>query len=124
MAKRFVPNLSQIKVLITVYELNEKDIYPLQEGVNNILLGIEKEYDDISTYSTLTSYSGKKISRLSLLLIRYGYLKKRYHEETDKMYLMVTEYGRAQAIKYLSRHKNPFKKHTKKKKNLFVEIKK
>ena len=120
MLKKFSPNLSQYKILVTIYELNSKNIFPLPEGVFHILNGDEKEFDTISTFSTLCTYTSKKISRLLLLLYRYGYVKKFYDENTDKLYLELSEFGYVQTKKFISKHPTPFKKHNKKKPCYFL----
>lgn len=124
MKNNFTPNLSQIKILLTVYELNQMNVYPVSEGILKILNGEEQEYEMISTYSTLTSYSQKKISRLLLLLFRYGYFRKIYDSHSDMMFISMTEYGNAFCAKYLNKHKKPFKKNKKREQLLYIKLQK
>lgn len=124
METRFKPITPHYKILITVYELNERDIYPLPKGVYRILMGKETEYSDLHSFGSITSYPQKKISRFILMLVRYGYLKKIYDEKSDKMYLTTTEFGEATAVKYLTKHQNPFHKHKKEKEVLFIKMEK
>lgn len=117
---------SHIKILKTISLLNSKHLYPLPEGVGNILKGkvdLEtNQYQDLLTYSTLLSFSSKKICRYILMLQRYGYLDKIYDKKTDNLYLRTTEKGEAILFDYLKKHKNIFKKKSGVNKTLIVKI--
>ena len=119
---------NDLKIIETISLLNEKDIYPLSEGVYKILIGDESEeiapYRDLATYKTLVSYNSKKVSRLIIMLIRYRYLERIYDEATNELYLKVAPKGETELIKYHKKHKYKFIKKQVKSKPLFVEIKK
>ena len=116
------------KIIETISLLNEKDIYPLPEGVYKILKGDEGEeidpYRDLPTYKTLVSYTSKKISRLIVMLIRYRFLERIYDEASNELYLKVAPKGETELIKYHKKHKYKFTKKQVKTKPLFVTIKK
>ena len=119
---------NDLKIIETISLLNEKDIYPLPEGVYKILKGDESEeidpYRNLSTYKTLVSYNSKKVSRLIVMLIRYKYLERIYDEATNELYLKVAPKGEAELIKYRKKHKYKFTKKQVKSKPLFATIKK
>lgn len=123
----YIPSTSDIKILETVDYLNKKNLYPLSMGVYKILIGsVEPEfiiYQDIPTYSTLTSFSSKHISRLIMMLLRYGYLSRIYDKNTDELYLQLTEKGDLFLFDYHRKHKYSFKKKDISEKPLIVEIK-
>ena len=104
---------SDMKILLTVYELNVKHFYPLPEGVYKILAGVDddeaKEYTFVSTYKTLISYGSKKISRLIVMLLRYNYLEKIYDKDSDGLYLKVSDKGLRAILDYQKKHKYKFK---------------
>ncbi len=128
MATSFKPKITHYKIMITIQEINEKGYYPLVKGVLNILKGeVDDEtisFNDVSTYRSLISYPSKKLSRYILMLLRYGYLKKIYDENTDNLYLAITEYGEAQLLRFKKKHKTPFKKKEVIKKPNFIKIEK
>ena len=123
----YIPSTSDIKILETVQSLNKDNLYPLPLGVYKILAGsVEKEfikYKDLPTYSTLMSFSSKHISRLIMMLLRYGYLAKIYDPNSDEMYLKLTEKGDIFLFEYHKKHKYSFVKKKDSKKPLIVEIK-
>ena len=104
---------SDIKILLTVYELNVKHYYPLPEGVFKILTGLDdeemKDFTFVSTYKTLISYGSKKISRFIVMLLRYNYLEKIYHQESDNLYLKISDKGLRAILDYQKKHKYKFK---------------
>lgn len=123
----YIPSTSDIKILETVEALNKKKLYPLPLGVYKILIGsVEPDfiiYSDLPTYSTLTSFSSKHISRMIMMLLRYGYLSRIYDKNTDELYLSLTEKGDLFLFDYHKKHKYSFKKKSDNKKPLIVEIK-
>jgi len=125
--KEYIPTTSDIKILETVLYLNEKNLYPLAQGVFKILSASgEPEYviyRDIPTYGTLLSYPSKHISRLVMMLLRYGYLERKYDETTDELYLKISPKGEAFLLSYHKKHKYSFKRKNGEKKPLIVEIK-
>ena len=116
---------SDLKILETVYLLNEKGIYPLTEGVYLILVGDDspqiKEYSDLATYKTLVSYPSKKLSRLVMMLLRYHYLERIYDEASDELYLKVAEKGLVELVDYHKKHKYKFVQKKVKDKQLFLK---
>ena len=117
---------NDLKIIETVNLLNERNIYPLAEGVYKILKGDEGEdidpYRDLATYKTLVSYNSKKISRLIVMLIRYKYLERIYDKKTNELYLKVAPKGNVELVKYHKKHKYKFTKKKVKQKPLFVTI--
>lgn len=125
--KIYVPSTSEVKILDTVYFLNKQNLYPLPLGVYKILIGsVEPEfviYQELPTYSTLTSFSSKHISRLIMMLLRYGYLARIYDEKSDELYLKLTDRGDLFLFEYHKKHKYKFVKRSESKKPLIIEIK-
>ena len=126
--KVYIPTTTEIKILDTVKLLNDGGEYPLPLGVFNILAGSPDEefekYQDLPTYKTLTSYTSKHISRLIMMLLRNGYLRKIYDEKTNELYLEVTEKGDLFLFDYHKKHKYKFVKKVHSKKPLIFKIEK
>ena len=119
---------NDLKILETISLLNKEDKYPLAECVYLILTGDEsedvQEFKDLPTFKTLVSYSSKKVSRLIIMLIRYGYLERIYDEASDKLYLKVSLKGDMELLKYHKKHKYSYKRKQVKHKQLYAVIKK
>lgn len=111
-------NATHYKILVTLEELNKRNKYPSQKGVNYILKGIDNEdtlgLNDISTFATLISLSNKRISFLILSLFRHGLIKNVYCEKYDQCYLAITSKGERYIKEYESNHKINLKKKFKK----------
>ena len=112
-------NITYIKVLDTINELNQNDCYPLNQGIYKILTGKDdeetKEFNYIKTYGTLVSTSSKKVCNLTLMLFRYGYIEKFYHYPTKQMYFKITQKGISELELYNKKSK---RKYTKTEQNL------
>ena len=112
-------NITYIKVLDTINELNRNDCYPLNQGIYKILTGKDdeetKEFNYIKTYGTLVSTSRKKVCNLTLMLFRYGYIEKFYHYPTKQMYFKITQKGISELEFYNKKSK---RKYTKTEQNL------
>ena len=112
-------NITYIKVLDTINELNQNDCYPLNQGIYKILTGKDdeetKEFNHIKTYGTLVSTSSKKVCNLTLMLFRYGYIEKFYHYPTKQMYFKITQKGISELEIYNKKSK---RKYTKTEQNL------
>ena len=121
--KDFKLNITYIKVLVTIKELNDDNLYPLNEGIYKILVGMEDEeansYRYISTFGTLSSFTSKKVCRYTMMLFRYGYLGKIFDPQTKKLYFRLTDKGLEEADAFLKKHKKGFHR---KKKNLSLSI--
>lgn len=119
---------NDLKILETISLLNKEDKYPLAECVYLILTGDEsedvQEFNNFPTFKTLVSYPSKKVSRLIIMLIRYGYLERIYDEASDKLYLKVSVKGDMELLKYHKKHKYSYKKKQVKHKQLYAVIKK
>lgn len=119
---------NDLKILETISLLNKEDKYPLAECVYLILTGDEsedvQEFSNLPTFKTLVSYPSKKVSRLIIMLIRYGYLERIYDEASDKLYLKVSIKGDMELFKYHKKHKYSYKRKQVKHKQLYVVIKK
>lgn len=107
-------NLSQYKVLISVYELNLKELYPTHRGVYNILTGAEDNetilYTNLRTYGSLISIQKRRASAIINSLIKSNLLEEVFDRETDELYLKVTSEGEYKASFYLHKHKDRIKK--------------
>lgn len=90
-------NATYIKVLDTIFELNQNDCYPINQGIYKILSGKDdeetKQFTYIKTYGTLVSTSSKKICNYTLMLFRYGYIEKFFHYPTEQLYFKITQKG-------------------------------
>lgn len=109
-------NIKAIKILETVYLLNEKSYYPNIAGVHKILNGvIDKEtikFKELTTFSTSISLKGRQLASQVHQLIRYGYLSYRHNKDDDKMYLRITYKGESNLSDYKKHHKVNFLKKT------------
>ena len=107
-------NITYIKVLDTIYELNQNDCYPLNQGIFKILTGKDdeetKEFKYIKNYRTLISTSSKKVCNLTLMLFRYGYIEKFYHYPTKQMYFKITQKGISELESYRKSNKRKYSK--------------
>ncbi len=123
----YILDTTDYKILETISELNQRDYYPLPEGVYKILIGSEdedmREFNEISTYKTLVSYSSKKVSRLIIMLLRYNFLEKIYDQKTDKLYLKLSIKGELDLAKYQKIHKYKFTQKKVNKSPCIVKIK-
>lgn len=126
--QKYLPSTSELKILITVEELNKDSLYPLPLGIYKILVGSEEQdylqYQHLSTYSTLISYSSKHISKMIMMLIRYNYLEKIYDPRTNELYLKLSTKGELFLFEYRKKHKYNFKKRSEIDKPLIVKINK
>lgn len=124
--KIFTPTLTHYKILETISLLNQGDNYPLPLGVYKILKGINDEetlpFRELKTFSTLISYSSKKISRSIILLVRAGYLEKIYDPKSDELYLKITQTGFDGLSKYKKKTKRDFAKKQILKKRTIVHL--
>lgn len=107
-------NVTYFKVLETVYLLNLQGFYPLNEGIYKILTGQKDDetlkFANLNTYSTLISYTSKKICGLTLMLYRYGYLEKKYDKKTNDLYFKISNLGIDALQKYLKSRPKVFVK--------------
>lgn len=105
---------SYIKILETVEWLNNQHYYPLEEGIFKIITGANddetKKYKKCPSYGTLISFGSKKVCRFTMMLIRYGYLTRIYHKESNQLYLSITDLGLAEIVTYRKTHKRAFRK--------------
>ena len=126
--KAYIPSTTEIKILDTVKLLNDNNEYPLPLGVFKILSGSTdpefEKYQELGTYKTLTSYTSKHISRLIMMLLRNDYLYKIYDENSDELYLALSDKGQVFLFNYHKKHKYKFVRKTPNKKPLIVKINK
>ncbi|HHT67369.1 MAG TPA: hypothetical protein GX010_04010 [Erysipelotrichaceae bacterium] len=105
-------NQTYYKVLLTIKLLNDLNYYPLNEGVFKILSGkIDDETERFSafpTFGTLSSFTNKKISHLTLMLFRHGYINKIFDSKRNKLYFRITEFGEQSLDTYGKKHKLRF----------------
>lgn len=107
-------NISEYKILLTIFLLNEKHYYPTHKGVNYILKGELNSdtylFQDLETFKTLISLSNKKISFIVLSLIRHGLVKLIYDKNNNDKYLFITDKGEEYLFDYKKNHKINLKK--------------
>ena len=112
--KDFALNQTYCKVLLTISELNKKSYYPLNEGIYKLLAGIvddeTKQFMDIVTFGTLSSYGSKKVCHLSLMLYRHGFIEKIFDPESKKLYFRTTEKGEEALEHFFKKHRCSFAK--------------
>ena len=120
--------LTHYKLLDTIKWLNFKKLYPSQIGVYKVIHGTIDEdtfkITDCPTFSSITSYNGKKISRYLMILNRYGYIDKIYSEENKNYFLSINKNGLIALEEFHKKHRNPYKKAIKKCKREIVVIEK
>lgn len=113
-------SITTIKILETIYELNDKNYYPDMHGVLKLVNGkIDEEtakFINLKTFSTLTSIKGRQLANHIHQLVRHGYLSYKHNPGDDKMYLYITFKGESNLENYKKHHKVNFKKNENKKK--------
>ena len=123
----FTLTVSHYKILETIKELNEKNLYPTPKGVNNILKGENDDetilYKDLATYATLISFPGRKLCSYILNMVRREYLTYVYDEKSEGMYLKITPKGDMSLFNYLRKHKYSHRQKQAVTKKEIVEIK-
>lgn len=107
-------NATYIKVLDTIYELNQNDCYPINQGIYKILAGKDdeetKEYSYVKTFGTLVSTTSKKVCNLTLMLFRYGYIEKFFHYPTEQLYFKITQKGISELENFFKKSKREYTK--------------
>ena len=110
--KQFTINQTYYKVLLTISELNKKSYYPLNEGIYKILSGViddeTSSFMSLITFESLSSYSSKKVCRLTLMLFRHGYIGKIFDPSSKKLYFRTTEQGEQAIIDFSKKHRCSF----------------
>ena len=110
--KEFTINQTYYKVLLTISELNKKSYYPLNEGIFKILSGVIDEettpFMNLITFESLSSYSSKKICRLTLMLFRHGYISKIFDPSSKKLFFRTTEQGEKALLDFSKKHRCSF----------------
>ncbi|MDY4849058.1 MAG: hypothetical protein SO176_02195 [Bacilli bacterium] len=118
MEKNLKINKSHIIILYTIKLLNNLGYYPNENGVYKIVNGIldneTEPFKQIETFSTLVSFSSKKICRYVLALSRYGYINKIYSKPINELLLSLSEKGEDELFNVLNHKKIHFIKHEKK----------
>ena len=118
--------LTQYKILHTVFLFEKDNLAPNIEGIRNVLRGNKnssfsrlEEYD---TFSTLTSYTDKKITNLINKLVKEEYLERRMFPDNGEFFLLLTEKGKEELSPFLKRHKKGYRQKEQEKKITFVKI--
>ena len=96
-------NITHIKIMMTISLLNKEQLYPNVRGVEEILNGNNDKYDYLDTYMTLVSVKGRKLCSMITNLIRHKYLTYIYDDNSDDMYLKITDFGQSFLDNYLSK---------------------
>ena len=126
MQKELILSTSHYKILLTISYLNKLSYYPLSEGIYRILVGDASSdiipFKDCPTYGTLISFNSKKVSRYIMMLIRYGYISKKYDPQTNELYLMLTLKGENVSKKYFDKYKGNLEQKKQKGKPVIVKI--
>lgn len=122
--KPFKLSISHIKILLTVSELNSVHSYPMKEGIGKLLRGeIDDEtmkFSNITTFGTLISFQGRKLSSYILVLQRRGYLLNKYDPKSNAFFLAITPKGEEEIRLFFKRHSQIFKKKTQSFKNTIL----
>ena len=103
-------NITHIKIMMTISLLNKEQLYPNVRGVEEILNGNNDKYDYLDTYMTLVSVKGRKLCSMITNLIRHKYLTYIYDDNSDDMYLKITDFGQSFLDNYLSKHQTKLNK--------------
>lgn len=102
-------NQTYYKVLLTLKLLNDLQYYPLNEGIFKILNGkVDEEtrpFSAFPTFGTLSSYTSKKVSHLTLMLFRYGYIGKIFDSKSNKLFFRITDTGEQFVEEFSKKHK-------------------
>ncbi|MDD4154623.1 MAG: RQC domain-containing protein [Bacilli bacterium] len=97
MVRTFRLSITQLKILQTVADLNSRNAFPSVDGVAKIINGVNdqetKVFTEISTFATLLSYRGRKLSALVTSLYRHGYLTYVFEDNSNTKYLKITSHG-------------------------------
>ena len=97
MVRAFRLSITQLKILQTVADLNSRNAFPSVDGVAKIINGVNdqetKVFTQISTFATLLSYRGRKLSALVTSLYRHGYLTYIFEDNSNTKYLKITSHG-------------------------------
>lgn len=125
-SKEFIPNITEYRILETIFLLNKDNYFPNNEGLYKILSGVEDTetsiFTSLSTYGTLVSYSSKKISRHVMMLRRYHYLTRKFDASTNKYYLAITNIGVTSLEEFKKKRKIPQRTKAVSSKNNIVKI--
>lgn len=107
--RQLLLNQTYYKVLLTLKLLNDLQYYPLNEGIFKILNGkVDEEtrpFSAFPTFGTLSSYTSKKVSHLTLMLFRYGYIGKIFDSKSNKLFFRITDTGEQFVEEFSKKHK-------------------
>lgn len=105
-------NQTYYKVLLTIKLLNDLQYYPLNEGIYKILNGKidddTRPFSAFPTFGTLSSFTSKKVSHLTLMLFRYGYIGKIFDPNSNKLFFRISFSGEQFVEEFGQRHKLRF----------------
>lgn len=105
-------NQTYYKVLLTLKLLNDSQYYPLNEGIYKILSGkVDDEtrpFSAFPTFGTLSSFTSKKVSHLTLMLFRYGYIGKIFDSNSNQLFFRIFPSGEQFVDEFGKRHKLRF----------------
>lgn len=119
-------NITHYKLLATIDNLNNKNLFPLSDGIYKIVAGIVDDETaslmDEKTFGTLISFNSKKICRYLLALQRYAYVKKIYCKPKDCLVYTLTQLGKDSLTKFYKRYKRDFPRKKRKIKETIVKL--
>lgn len=111
-------SITHRKILETVRNLNQKRAFPTVEGVAKILNGVNdfetKNFSETSTFATLLSYRGRKLTAMVTNLHRRGYLFYVYEENDNSKFLKITTLGEAALLSHSDNEHKPYRRKEKK----------
>ncbi|MFA5421724.1 MAG: hypothetical protein WC344_02860 [Bacilli bacterium] len=111
-------SITHFKVLETVDNLNAKKAFPTVDGLAKILNGVidseTKFFVDSSTFATLLSYHGRKLTALVTNLVRRGYLTYEYDDAGDDKFIKMTALGRSSLFSFQNDRSRPYKQRDRK----------
>lgn len=122
--KKKIVKPSEMKIMFLLKELNEKELFPISEGVYKILNGVMDQetvnLQSLKSFGSLISYSHKKITRFITHLMKIGFVINIYDNNTKSLYLKLSMDGE----EYLNNNPIPsLKTKTKRSKPTIVNIK-
>lgn len=116
--RAFHVSITHRKLLETIHNMNLVKALPSAEGVAKVLNGVvdreSKPFEHTSTFGTLLSYRGRKLTALITNLARRGYLAYVFEDDNNRKYLRITPLGEAALATSEIKSKRPYRHKEKK----------